>query len=129
MSPTCGCVRDHVPNPKVLHRHHIVPRAWGGQDDEPVFHEGGNIVVLCPTAHENVHRLLNAYVRRKGEPTWDFRQHYTYIERTWAKVAWDWWTEDSGPDAKPPYTSSAGPPPTNKVIDIAQTRPEGRLDS
>jgi hypothetical protein len=111
----CPCVKDHVPNTKVLHRHHIVPKAWGGTDTSPALYEGedgtlGNIVALCPTAHENVHRLLNEHVRRREVPPWKgCLEHYTMAERALVRLAWSWWNDGrGGTSLKPPYTSVKG---------------------
>lgn len=107
----CPCVRDHVPNPKILHRHHIVPKSWGGTDTFPAVYmtdhtAASNVVHLCPTAHENTHRLLNLYVRAMAEPAWDVRRTYTTMERWMAKTAWDWWTTMHEGE-KPPWTLGA----------------------
>lgn len=110
-SAECHCVRDHVPNPKVMHKHHIVPKAWGGTDAEPpswMSDDQSNLVVLCPTAHSNVHRLLNDYVRHKGKPPWSLVEHYTHYERELAGTAWIWWSEHHDIDVKAPWTTPEG---------------------
>lgn len=112
----CPCVANHVPNPKVLHRHHIVPKSWGGTDTTPAHGDAlsdltldaANLIGLCPTAHENVHRLLNEYVRQGKTPTWDFREHFTYNERLLAGVAWSWWRTNVPEGGRAPYTTPAG---------------------
>lgn len=58
---TCRCVGSHVPKPRILHEHHIIPLAWGGADSKI------NTVALCPTAHANVHRLLTEWARAKSQ--------------------------------------------------------------
>lgn len=110
----CPCVSDHVPNAKVLHKHHIVPKAWGGTDGSPQVVSkdvpgliDANLIGLCPTSHENVHRLLNEFVRQDGVPPWEFAQHYTRMERLLATAAWDWWRVNEH-TAQPPWTTSGG---------------------
>lgn len=85
-SKVCLCVRDHNPNPMEPHDHHIIPKSWGGPDTPE------NKVKLCPTAHSNVHHLLDHYVRHfragLGEPPWAIQQHYSPYIRGLAAKAW-----------------------------------------
>lgn len=110
----CPCVTNHNPNTKRLHKHHIIPKAWGGTDAEPMVyeHEDGvvdNLISICPTSHNNLHKLLNEYVKLRAEPPWSsVRQYYSAMERWMAKTAWDWWIETNGVDIKPPYSSTYG---------------------
>lgn len=68
------------------HRHHIVPKSWGGPNTSE------NIVDLCPTAHANVHHLLDHYVRHflqgMGDPPWAIQKHYSAYVRALAARAW-----------------------------------------
>jgi hypothetical protein len=58
----CRCSNRHVPKPTVIDAHHIWPRSAGG----PTV--AANLVWLCPTAHRNVHELLEAW-HRAGKMT------------------------------------------------------------
>lgn len=79
----CLCVADHNPNPMRFHVHHKIPRSWGGSD------EPENLVVLCPTTHNNVHKLLNEYVRIDAIPSWEIRSRYGSLARSLARHAWN----------------------------------------
>lgn len=79
---TCDCVTRHVPRATHVHRHHILPLAWGGDDSE------GNIVWLCPSSHEHVHILLRAYRREGKEPSWSFRRQFNPYVRRVAESGW-----------------------------------------
>ncbi len=79
---SCPCVADHNPNPHELHEHHIVPKAWGGPDTPE------NLVVVCPTTHANVHRLLREYVKAGCTPPLDVRRRYSASTRYWAEQGW-----------------------------------------
>lgn len=79
---TCPCVRNHTPEPRELHSHHIVPRSWGGPDTPT------NRIALCPTGHVNTHHLLDAYVKAGGDPGWEVRRRYTRTCRQLAARAW-----------------------------------------
>lgn len=89
----CKCVGQHVPEVHAPAVHHILPRSWGGPDVP------ANRVVLCPTTHENVHKLLNAYVHAGDVPAWSLRRSYSAYARGLAQLAWD-----QRPSDKPPYT-------------------------
>ena len=91
----CEIHSGHSPSPKVVHKHHVIPLSWGGEKTVV------NIRVLCPTSHENVHTLLNHYVRGSAEPSWEIRRHYGSAERDLAAQAWA-----SRPSDKPPYTEA-----------------------
>jgi len=86
-------VSQHVPEAHALAMHHILPKSWGGPDTAT------NKVALCPTTHENIHKLLNRYVKLGGVPPWWFRRSYGTYARELATRAWD-----QRPSDKPPYT-------------------------
>ncbi len=65
---TCRCSADHNPNPRYLHRHHIVPLYMGGAEYET------NVEILCPTGHDSVHWLIRQYEKHDGQPPWDVRR-------------------------------------------------------
>lgn len=79
----CLCVKSHSPLPQELEVHHILPLAWDGPDTK------ANRLPLCPTTHSNVHRLLRAYVKAKGMPSWAIRSRYSVYARALAQRAWD----------------------------------------
>lgn len=56
----CHCVSRHVPAIRNTVRHHVVPLGWGGPDTPE------NVETICPNAHSEVHRLLDAFVRNGG---------------------------------------------------------------
>lgn len=58
----CVCVKNHVPEPRELHRHHVWPEGKGGPDIR------GNLRWLCPTTHSNVHKLWREYEKAGGVP-------------------------------------------------------------
>lgn len=89
----CLCVGQHVPEVHAFCTHHILPKSWGGPDTV------ANKVVLCPSTHENVHQLLNRYVKLGGVPPWSVRRIYGVYARDLATAAWD-----QRPSDKPPYT-------------------------
>ena len=60
----CGCVKDHTPEPRELHRHHVWPTGEGGPNTR------ANLRWLCPTTHSNAHKLWRAYEEAGGTPTW-----------------------------------------------------------
>lgn len=81
-SRPCAAHDDHRPRVSSTDIHHVVPRAWGGSDEQ------SNLVALCPTGHRNVHQLLLAYQRAKGLPAWSVRQRFHPAERELARLAW-----------------------------------------
>lgn len=78
----CLCVGQHVPEAHVLNRHHILPKSWGGANT------ADNLVDVCPTTHENVHKLLDQHVRLGGVPPWDYRRRFSPFARDLAARAW-----------------------------------------
>lgn len=95
----CLCVGQHVPEAHALARHHILPKSWGGATTAE------NLVVLCPSTHENVHQLLNLYIHAGGVPAWAVRRAYGVYARQLAQKAWD-----QRPSDKPPYTTQEHAP-------------------
>lgn len=94
MTDYCACVKYHTPEPTNFDRHHILPKSWGGANT------ADNIAVICQTTHENIHTLLNHYVRLGGLPPWEIRSRYNSFVRDLAQRAWD----QRG--SYTPYTSS-----------------------
>lgn len=99
----CLCVTDHNPNPRLVHRHHIIPLGWGGPD------VATNTVPLCPITHENIHATLREWVR-VGHPTRTRLQPYV---RALAMRAWEGRRElaETGRLLSAPSTSSPPSPP------------------
>jgi hypothetical protein len=65
-SPTTVCQvhHDHRPFPLLLEVHHILPLAMGGKN------ELANKVIVCPTGHYNIHRLMHNLL---DDPTAELR--------------------------------------------------------
>lgn len=82
---SCACVADHNPNEVQLHRHHIWPLGWSGPN------QTDNIVLLCPTTHANIHRLLREYAKAGGEPSWDIRRWFGRYANEMAATGWAWY--------------------------------------
>lgn len=79
----CAAHAEHRPRCASVDLHHVWPVGMGGPDVP------SNWVILCPTGHRNVHRLLAAYVRLGYTPSWDVRQRYHPAER---ELAWQGYT-------------------------------------
>lgn len=104
----CACVADHSPNVLFPQVHHIVPLAYVRAGATPMVPP---TVPLCGTAHDNVHELLNEYVRHEGFPPWDDhlcgkkprpgRKRFNPYIRYLAAIAWA-----HRPSDRPPYTTS-----------------------
>jgi len=88
----CGCVARHSPRPVSFDDHHVLPKSWGGAE--------GRLVKLCPTAHRNVHALLNIYVHHMGPPTAAELRLFNPFIRALAAEAW------AQHPANPPYTQA-----------------------
>lgn len=88
---SCPCVTDHRPSAVQLHRHHILPLAWGG-DDDPT-----NVILLCPSTHANVHRLLREHDRHGGTPPWTIRRWFGGFVRDLARSGWVAWRTTQEP--------------------------------
>lgn len=74
-----------------VHRHHVQPLAMGGADAPE------NVIYVCPTGHDAIHELLRAWVRVDGEPSWEIRRHYHYVERTYARLGYERWVAAGRP--------------------------------
>lgn len=79
----CLCSGKHVPRPHILHRHHIIPISFGGDNARE------NLIDLCPTTHENVHNLLRQYKKFNGRPPGRVRKHYSDFVQRLAQEAWN----------------------------------------
>lgn len=72
----------HIPAPHLNHEHHIWPLGDGGPDDP------GNIVVVCPTGHANIHALLRLYKSYGGKPPYSETRAFAFGEREYAERGW-----------------------------------------
>ncbi len=79
----CEVHRDHRPNSHVNHRHHVWPQGEGGPDVP------GNVVVICPTGHENVHSVLRLLKRHGGNPARYLLAGYAREEIRLARLGFD----------------------------------------
>ncbi len=84
-SRPCAVHAYHSPRPQVNHVHHILPQSWGGKDK---WKGQSNLVVTCPTGHNNIHVLLGEYLRRGGKPPWKVLRQYGSAERYFAEEGW-----------------------------------------
>lgn len=79
---TCPCVSRHVPRPVVLHNHHIIPLSYGGPNTAE------NKILICPTAHYNIHKLLWHYNKNDGLPPGSVRKHFSDFVQEYAARGW-----------------------------------------
>jgi hypothetical protein len=83
----CLCVRTHAPAAYVPANHHVIPKSWGGVDDD------WNRALICPNTHEAVHHLLDEHVRvlRAGGGLilpWSTLRHFSPFQRDLAARGW-----------------------------------------
>ncbi len=86
MTTTLPCqvhIARHIPNSHVNHRHHIWPLGYDGPDVPE------NIVVVCPTGHANIHKLLDLFIRTSGEIGYNTLKAWSVQERHYAKLGWE----------------------------------------
>jgi hypothetical protein len=72
----CQCVEKHIPKPMELHKHHIWPVSEGGPNTKD------NLLVLCPTAHSNIHKLWRLYESYQSRPPWPILRNYSEYARS-----------------------------------------------
>lgn len=77
-SSPCMLHRRHMPESHVNEIHHIWPLGEGGPD------EAANRVVVCPTGHYNVHRLLREWLLLNREPPYAYARSFSFQEREYA---------------------------------------------
>lgn len=80
----CGVHLTHLPAPLEMHVHHVWPLAMKGPDSPE------NRVVVCPTGHANIHRILRALI--DGLPLFGARS-----ERKVAQAGYQMWLEAGKP--------------------------------
>ncbi len=79
----CQQHSKHFPKVQLTHRHHVWPLGLGGPDIED------NIVIICPTGHTNVHRLIDEYKAMNGNVPYSVIRRFAWSERRLAKLGWD----------------------------------------
>lgn len=79
----CTYHRQHLPEPRVNHRHHVWPLGDGGPDTAE------NKVVICPSGHYNIHHLIDEYRLHGGVLSYSVTRRYSRAERVLAKLGWD----------------------------------------
>lgn len=102
----CLCVSNHNPNAVQLHVHHIWPLGMGGPDIPE------NEMILCPTTHAGVHRLIRDWRRHGTEPPWEVRKYFSPFVRDLAERGWREYQESLEPSelegGDPPSLPSPG---------------------
>lgn len=86
-----------------LHRnegHHNPPRSWTTDDGA-----SSRVWDICGICHNEIHSLLNEYVRAGGSPSWQIRRSYGPWIRERASEAWVARRTDK---PKMPYTTVQG---------------------
>lgn len=78
----CQVHGGHRPESHVNDVHHVWPLGDGGPN------HAANRIVVCPTGHYNIHRLLDLY-RAGGVPPWSVRRTYGFWERRFAALGWE----------------------------------------
>lgn len=58
----CPCVVNHVPVPRQLHNHHIIPKYLGGPDT------AANTIYICPNTHYNIHEIIEHWEKNEKPP-------------------------------------------------------------
>ena len=86
----CVAHTIHVPEPAELHKHHVIPLWMQKEFNTLVEDDSGNLVLLCPTGHSNVHWVLSRLIR--GETPLGRRGKVGQL----ARVAYRFWREYSG---------------------------------
>lgn len=78
----CVCVKNHTPEPRELHRHHVWPTGEGGPDIAV------NMRWLCPTSHSNAHKLWREYNAHNGRPPGQVLRMYSAYVRELVDDGW-----------------------------------------
>lgn len=90
-----------------LHRvekHHNPPKSWTLDNGA-----SARVLPLCGLCHNEVHALLNEYVRAGGLPAWEVRRTYGVFIRQLAQEAWDLRIV-----GRTPYTLASGDKPVDR---------------
>lgn len=82
-SAKCVVHVNHSPVPRVNVIHHVWPKGKGGPD------VAENRIVVCPTGHYNIHKLLAEYEKANGDPGAKARQPFTSSEQQFAALGFE----------------------------------------
>lgn len=85
----CLCAKQHTPqvDPHELERHHVWPLGKGGPDIDE------NLLWLCASMHNQVHRLWRYSERYDGPPPTWILKHFSRYAR---KVVAEGWAQMKG---------------------------------
>lgn len=85
LTTTQPCVLHpkHTPPSHIQHKHHVWPLGHGGPDTPE------NLIVVCPTGHYNIHRLIEEYITTRGEAPYSLTRQYSLQERRVARLGYD----------------------------------------
>lgn len=79
----CEVHKSHTPRSHINEKHHIWPQGKGG----PTVPE--NLVVVCATGHNNIHRAMDLLTAGKGAvPVWSTWRTFTEEERRLALLGY-----------------------------------------
>ena len=80
----CVCVKRHSPavDPEELERHHTWPLGEGGPN------KAENLLWLCGSMHNQVHRLWRLYKRHDGAVPMDEMRRFSSYARRVVNVGW-----------------------------------------
>ena len=78
----CQVHRTHTPKSHINERHHVWPLGLGGPTT------ADNIVVVCATGHNNIHALLDAYLKGDGVVAYRLLRSFTIPERQLALLGY-----------------------------------------
>lgn len=80
----CTVHRTHTPTSHINHKHHVWPLGHNGPD------VAENKIVVCPTGHYNIHRLLEEYLAGAGvPPPYSVLKQFSRGERELAKLGYE----------------------------------------
>lgn len=79
---SCEVHRVHLPRSHVQEYHHVWPQALGGPTVP------ANMVWLCATGHNNVHRLMARLIATRGQLTAADRKGYARAEIALARLGY-----------------------------------------
>lgn len=88
----CFCVRDHRPEPRELHHHHVWPLSAHGPN------VAANLRWVCPTTHATIHKLWREYAHHGGPPPPEILRGYSAYVRGLVTLGWT----QAHPPAAPP---------------------------
>lgn len=82
-SKPCEVHTVHKPSSHINHEHHVWPRGHGGPN------VAENLIVVCPTGHYNIHRLLEELLTARGEVPYSVLRQFAHDERKYAQLGYD----------------------------------------